>query len=370
MRGWSDSRALTRQSWAVLKDNRYLRAYPVVGIVAGIMPFGVIAGGVFFIALNQNWIGWALVVIGLYLLTLVTAVVQAALTLFREQEFFYTLKPPLLGGQPVDEFLFETRRGFCEHYSSAFTSLMRAAGIPARVVTGYLGGRKNEVGEHYVVRQSDAHAWSEVWLDGRGWLRVDPTAAVAPNRVEQDLASALPLEESLPLGLRRGTADTWARMQASWDYANAQWNRWVLAYGPELQEQILGRIGLTGWRDLMLTLTITLALALGGFGLLAIRRALPVRDEDAALAAWRTALKALAREGILQTPSEGPRAFAARVAEERPALATAIHQLAERYLAARYRDAAPDPAALVTLKAAATDFRRAARAQAAGRAGR
>ena len=298
------------------------------------------------------------------------AIVQTALRLFREQEFFYTLKPPLLGAEPVDEFLFETRRGFCEHYSSAFTSLMRAAGIPARVVTGYLGGRRNEVGEHYVVRQSDAHAWSEVWLEGRGWLRVDPTAAVAPNRVEQDLASALPLEESLPLNLRRGTADTWASLQARWDYANAEWNRWVLAYGPELQEQVLGRIGLTGWRDLMLALTTTLALALGVYGALAIRRALPVREQDAALAAWHSALKVLAREGLLQKPSEGPRAFAARVADEQPHLASAIHTLAGHYLAARYRDAAPDPAALRALRSAVGEFRRAARAQASGRAGR
>lgn len=289
------------------------------------------------------------------------AIVQAALTMFRQQEFFYTLKPPLLGRDPVDDFLFETRRGFCEHYSSAFTSLMRAAGIPARVVTGYLGGRKNEVGEHYVVRQSDAHAWSEVWLQDQGWLRVDPTGAVAPNRVEQDLSSALSLEESLPLGLRRSGVDAWARLQASWDLANAQWNRWVLAYGPELQEEILGKIGLTGWRDLMLALTISLAAAVGVFGLLAIRRALPARNQDAALEAWRRALRVLARDGLLQRPEEGPRAFASRVAEQRPELAVAMRRLVESYLAARYRDAEPDAAALLGLRDAARSFAQAAR---------
>lgn len=133
---------------------------------------------------------------------------------------------------------------------------------------------------------------------------------------------------------------------------------------------MLGRIGLTGWRDLMLALTTTLALALGLYGALAIRRALPAREEDAALAAWRSALKVLAREGLLQKPSEGPRAFAARVADEQPQLASAIHTLAGHYLAARYRDAAPDPAALRALRSAVGGFRRAARAQASGRAGR
>lgn len=289
------------------------------------------------------------------------AVVQAALQMFRQQEFFYTLKPPLLGTDPVDDFLFKTRRGFCEHYSSAFTSLMRAAGIPARVVTGYLGGSKNQVGEHYVVRQSDAHAWSEVWLEGEGWVRIDPTGAVAPNRVEQDLSSALPLEESLPLGLRRGSVDAWARLQAAWDLTNAEWNRWVLAYGPELQEEILGKIGLTGWRDLMLALTITLAAAVGFFGLLAIRRALPVRNPDAALDAWRQALRSLARDGLLQRPDEGPRAFAARVCEQRPELAVAMRRLVESYLAARYRDAEPDAAALAGLREAARGFAQVAR---------
>ncbi|MGH8482750.1 MAG: transglutaminaseTgpA domain-containing protein, partial [Nevskiaceae bacterium] len=128
-------------------------------------------------------------------------VIERALRLFRTQEFFYTLEPPRLGADPVDEFLFETRRGFCEHYSSAFTVLMRAAGIPARVVVGYQGGELNEVGGYYVVRQADAHAWSEVWLEGSGWIRVDPTAAVAPSRVESGLSAALEPAE-LPAFLR------------------------------------------------------------------------------------------------------------------------------------------------------------------------
>ncbi|MEL7372926.1 MAG: DUF3488 and transglutaminase-like domain-containing protein, partial [Pseudomonadota bacterium] len=110
---------------------------------------------------------------------------------FRNEPFFYTLSPPPLGRNSVDEFVFETRRGFCEHYASAFAFMMRAAGVPARIVAGYQGGEINPLGGFLTVRQSDAHAWTEIWISNRGWVRVDPTAAVAPQRIEQNLESAL-----------------------------------------------------------------------------------------------------------------------------------------------------------------------------------
>ena len=118
--------------------------------------------------------------------------VNKALRYFRTQPFFYTLRPPLYLNDPVDEFLFESRRGFCEHYAAAFTVLMRAAGIPARIVTGYQGGDINPLGDYLIVRQRDAHAWSEVWLANRGWVRVDPTAAVSPQRIEQGMEATIP----------------------------------------------------------------------------------------------------------------------------------------------------------------------------------
>src|SRR5262247_1064620 len=120
------------------------------------------------------------------------------LRMFREQEYVYTMRPPLLAANVVDEFLFATRRGFCEHFAAAFTVVMRAAGIPARVVTGYQGGEFNPYGGYLLVRQSDAHAWSEVWIDGRGWQRVDPTAAVAPERIERGLIDAVAANEPVP----------------------------------------------------------------------------------------------------------------------------------------------------------------------------
>jgi len=265
------------------------------------------------------------------------AIVDAALGMFRNELFFYTLKPPLLEStSPVDMFLFETRRGFCEHYASAFTSLMRAAGIPARVVTGYQGGSRNAVGNYYTVRQSDAHAWSEVWLPARGWLRVDPTAAVAPNRVEKDLESALGAGEALPFALRRSGSALFAQLSARWDWVNAQWNRWVLAYGPDLQKDLLGRFGLEGWRDLMLAMIVALSAVTGVFGFIALRRALPARLEDEPLRHWRAATARLARDGLIQKSQEGPQQFVARVIEQRPELASQLHALLKAYLAARY----------------------------------
>jgi hypothetical protein len=133
----------------------------------------------------------------------------------------------------VDDFLFRTRRGFCEHYTSAFVFLMRAAGVPARVVTGYQGGERNTFGDYLIVRQSDAHAWAEVWLEGRGWTRVDPTGAVAPNRIQEGLYAAVADPDALPFLVRRGGASEWLRQLAmSWDSLNNSWNEWVLAYGP------------------------------------------------------------------------------------------------------------------------------------------
>ena len=265
------------------------------------------------------------------------AIVNKALALYRSQEFFYTLQPPILESRdPVDEFLFVTRRGFCEHYASSFTTLMRAAGIPARVVTGYQGGSRNRIGEYYSVRQSDAHAWSEVWLAGQGWVRIDPTAAVAPNRIEQNLQSALGANEALPFAFRRSSNQLFTQLAARWDWVNAQWNRWVLAYGPELQKELLGRFGLEGWRDLMLSLIVALSVLTGLLGLVALHRARPARHTDEALRLWQQATNRLARDGLIQRPHEGPQQFTARVLAQRPELGALMQALLAAYLAARY----------------------------------
>ena len=145
------------------------------------------------------------------------AVVQAGLRHFNQEAFYYSLRPPRLGDNPADEFLFETRKGFCEHYASSFALLMRIAGIPARIVMGFLGGERNPLGAHLIVRQSDAHAWVEVWLEGQGWTRVDPTAAVAPERIEPS-PELTGLASGRPLRLRIGGR---GRLGADWSMACA-----------------------------------------------------------------------------------------------------------------------------------------------------
>lgn len=265
------------------------------------------------------------------------AVVERALRFFAEEPFFYTLDPPPLAGDSVDEFLFEMRRGFCEHYSAAFTLLMRAAGIPARVVTGYQGGEVNPLGDYLIVRQRDAHAWSEVWLAGQGWVRIDPTAAVAPSRIEEGIDSVLPAEQrGLLSDIGGGTLGAlWQRSRLAWDTLNNRWNQWVLAYGPENQAALLARFGLRTWTGMALTLlagTVVLLAALGMTALLLRRR----RRLDPALALYLRYCRKLARRGIVRAPNEGPAAFAVRVQQQLPERREAVALINRLYIAIRY----------------------------------
>ncbi|WP_028081377.1 transglutaminase TgpA family protein [Solimonas soli] len=274
------------------------------------------------------------------------AIVQTALRMIREQNFVYTLRPPTLGRDSIDEFLFTTRRGFCEHYSSAFTFLMRAAGIPARVVTGYQGGTLNEPGGYYVISQADAHAWSEVWVDGR-WQRVDPTAAIAPERVERGLGAAIGAAEGLP-GYLADRAPWRDLLRARWDWVNAQWNGLVLGYGPELQQRFLERFGIDDVRKMILTLTVLLVAGMTIVGFVLMRRAAPAHAPDAALREWQRLLRKLARRGYAPRADEGPRDFIARVLSARPAWRPLLQPPLELYLRSRYLDT-PDAAALAML---------------------
>ena len=264
------------------------------------------------------------------------ALVNAALLLFREQAFYYTLTPPLLNVDSVDDFLFRTRRGFCEHYTSAFVFLMRAAGVPARVVTGYQGGERNTFGDYLIVRQSDAHAWAEVWLEGRGWTRVDPTGAVAPNRIQEGLYAAVADPDALPFLVRRGGASEWLRQLAmSWDSLNNSWNEWVLAYGPDRQKEFLSGLGFgpVDWADM----TVAMTVALGGFALLVAgfrwRSHLP---RDPVARAYLRFCARLARRGLARNPQEGPLAFAERVAVSRPEIAMSVREIGQLYAKLRY----------------------------------
>ena len=274
--------------------------------------------------------------------------VTGALRYFNEQAFVYTLTPKRLGGDSIDEFLFSTREGFCEHYAAAFVTLMRAAGIPARVVTGYQGGEFNAMSDYMIVRQRDAHAWAEVFLEERGWVRIDPTAAVAPERVSLGINEALPQQRLLPmLGAGSAAADAWRQLANAWDALNYSWSQWVLGYTPKRQRQLLDDAGLEDWDygTLIIVLTLGLTALMVALALVVLRQ----RSErgDRAVIAYRRFCRKLARAGFERLPWEGPRDFAHRVCRERSDLAADVVSITDTYTAIRYAGAKLPNARLV-----------------------
>lgn len=284
------------------------------------------------------------------------AIVRAALEHFRREQFFYTLQPPLLNEEPIDDFLFNTRRGFCEHFSSSFAFLMRAAGVPTRVVTGYQGGEFNPIGNYLIVRQADAHAWAEVWIEGEGWVRVDPTAAVSPSRIQRGIASAVPAGDPLPV-LMRAEFDWLRQLRHGWDAAANAWNQWVLGFDERRQRDLLRRVGLSTptWETMGAAMLVGTGLVLLGFTALMLWR-LRQRRDDPVQRAYVRFCRRLARRGLARAPAEGPRDFSRRVAAARPDLAVAVAAITRLYTDLRYGRGG-DAAALDRLKALVGAFR-------------
>lgn len=275
------------------------------------------------------------------------AVVKKALAWFRDQPYYYTLTPgPNPGPNAIDHFMFDTRRGFCEHYASAFAVLMRAAGIPARVVTGYAGGTVNPYDDWLVLRQANAHAWDEVWLAGSGWVRIDPTSVIPPSRVESsaDVAAATSPAANAPFD---GGHWLW-RLRDLWDALNTAWTQYVNGYGPALQQRLLGRLGLGALGPITVALVMVGAAAVLGALLifLFLLRPMGLRGDPARrlYARW---CRRMARRGLARPPSEGPLDFARRVAVSAPALAAEAADVTALYIRARY---AEDAAALTRLR--------------------
>ncbi|MGE5638761.1 MAG: DUF3488 and DUF4129 domain-containing transglutaminase family protein [Clostridia bacterium] len=261
-------------------------------------------------------------------------IVDRAIAFLRAGHFLYTLEPPLLGENPVDEFLFETKQGFCEHFSSSFVFLMRAAGVPARVVMGYQGGDVNPVDRIVTVRQSDAHAWAEVFLRGRGWTRVDPTGAAAPVRVDGGLVRAMPDASPLPFLVR--TDYEWLRgLRYRWEAAAHKWNVWVLGYNPDRQRDLMNFVGFpdADWRSLTATLFTILGVITAALLVWSLRR---LRAPDPVQLAWAAFCRKLARQGLERAPHEGPRDFSLRAARALPATRTTILRIAALYIGLRY----------------------------------
>jgi transglutaminase-like putative cysteine protease len=261
-------------------------------------------------------------------------ILERALEHLRSGRFVYTLEPPLLGEHAVDEFLFNTKEGFCEHYSSAFVFLMRAAGVPARVVMGYQGGEINSFDRIITVRQSDAHAWSEVFLAGRGWVRIDPTAASNPRRVDSGLAQSLPDAQPLPFLTR--TDLEWLRgLRHRWDAAAHKWNVYVLGYSSERQRDLLSFVGIpdADWRALTATLFTVLGLITAGLLAWSLRR---FTRPDPVQNAWRAFCRKLATQGVERAPNEGPRDYSTRAARALPGARRAILRIGALYIRLRY----------------------------------
>jgi len=262
--------------------------------------------------------------------------VRAVLNLFTEQEFYYTLTPPRLADDSVDKFLFDTKRGFCEHYASAFAVLMRAAGIPARVVTGYQGGTFNRFADYWIVRQSDAHAWNEVWIEGRGWVRIDPTAAIAPERVERGLADAASADESLASPWQRRTL-WFSGWRLRFDAVKEIWRERILDFDQDSQRRLLEflKIPEPDGQKLVMVLAAAMSLVLAWLTW-QVRRELAPRSKDETARAYARLCAKLAAAGMPRLPHEGAEAFAQRVARLRPDLADIVGNLCRQYSFLRY----------------------------------
>jgi transglutaminase-like putative cysteine protease len=262
-------------------------------------------------------------------------IINHVLNRFRTQEYVYTLSPPALRGDTVDQFLFETQRGFCEHYAGSFALLMRAAGIPSRIVAGYQGGEYNELGDYLIVRQSDAHAWTEVWIKDKGWIRVDPTAAVSPDRIELGIDEALPDEVS---SFRiRNRNPLFGSFLFSWDNLQNNWNNWVLNYDERKQSSFLQQLGLgiENSSDMIFALVFMLLSVTGCYWLLGWYRARPAKPAKLEQH-FNRLLKKLAKLGFEKKPAEDSRAFLDRVEESKLVQTTEIEVIIDLYNQIKY----------------------------------
>jgi len=267
--------------------------------------------------------------------------ITAVLRWFTKNQFYYTLEPPPLGNNRIDEFLFQTRRGFCEHYASSFTFLLRAAGIPARVVIGYQGGELSPTGDSWQVRQMDAHAWVEAWLPQKGWIKLDPTAAIAPERIERGMSDMAQDQavwgDSAFSAMKYGNYKLLGQLRNMADYLNYRWQRDVLGYDSGNQEEFLLKLlGDTQvWKRLAVMFGALVAIA----GLLAAWTIL--KDRKKTHPADKVILKLskqLSIRGLSRRQGEGVIAYLQRLQQQQPQWDKSLLLLQESYSAVRYQE--------------------------------
>jgi transglutaminase-like putative cysteine protease len=269
-------------------------------------------------------------------------VVNNALQFFRTQGFSYSLTPGEYND--LEEFLFRRRVGFCEHYATSFATLMRLAGIPARVVVGYLGGEYNDLGHFFLVRQADTHAWCEVWLPEKGWTRVDPTAAVAPGRASLDFTSFLETRiASGQMGARSNAliarllrSGVFTNVRFIWQTLSYEWDTRLVAFDADVQDVLLTSMGIASRGSIFLVvelLLVAIALLAIYFAWMQLRTRSRV---DRVKALYEYFCRKIARLGVRRDPCEGPLDFARRAAQSLPNESNRIRQIADTYVLLRY----------------------------------
>lgn len=265
--------------------------------------------------------------------------INNVLNYFSTQDFYYSRQPPLLYNNPIDEFLFDTKRGYCEHYASSFTILMRLAGIPARVVTGYQGGEINPLDNYMTLRQSDAHAWSEVFLNDKGWVRVDPTAAIPPANIENTedtLRSNSTLRKYSNLYKASWLSKQIKNMRFAWDAVNNRWNQWVLGYNSKRQKAFFAAIGIPeiSWQGLSQLLFSILAILTGLLALIVFTSHSKKKNDIQKY--YLIFLKKMKKIGLIKSPSEGADDFCQRAIIKAPKDKLIIKQITLLYQQLRY----------------------------------
>ena len=266
-------------------------------------------------------------------------IINAALHHFNQKPFIYTLSPGLLKDDPIDEFLFDSRRGFCEHYAASFTLLMRLAGIPSRIVLGYQGGEKNPHADHWLIRQSDAHAWVEVWLDKQGWVRIDPTAAVAPERIEQSIdVSRSDNSDKIIFKLDNNSllAELWQESRWLADAVELGWHRWVLGFSSQRQSSLFNDLGLNDFNGIQKSLTtialIAISMMLGYIFSLIRRRP----NQDPNLELWHRLQSKLVKNGLDIPSHMGPKDTLALASKLWPEKKNNLEDIIQHYIQLRY----------------------------------
>lgn len=263
--------------------------------------------------------------------------IRNLLAYFHNENFSYTLSPPLMTDRPIETFLFESRSGFCSHFATAFVYLLRAANIPARVVGGYQGGQFNKLGGFFEVRQADAHAWAEVWLEDQGWVRFDPTAAVAPERIEQGVNIDLQISNQAvnfsPIGLDAASLSWLKRTRQLLQSLDYSWQRLVIHYDSAAQLRILEKLGLDDWLKAASYMTAFICVF---SGLLAWILLKPPKSQDKVHTLFQRYCKKMAKAGIEINQGEGPRDFAERAKIQRPDLSLQIEQITVVFIRLRY----------------------------------